>query len=191
MATALAEKHGANGLLKTAEYMALPDDGNRHELIHGELVLSPSPQFRHGAVLVCVAGQIRQFVHSRKLGWVGVETDMVMGKNLVLRPDLCFISKRRGSIIRGHIHGAPDLVVEITSPGNWQMDVFAKRHEYERFGVREYWALDIVESRNKAYQWCLRGKRYQGGLVTGRTINSRVIRGFKLNLEEAWEAAMP
>jgi len=171
--------------------MVLPDDGNRYELVHGELVMSPSALFGHGAVQAYVVRELVDFVHPRKLGRVGVETDIVMGRNLVLRPDVCFIPKRRASIIRGHIYGAPDLVVEITSPSNWQMDIFAKMREYERFGIREYWALDIVKSRYRTYQWHLRGKRYHGGLVAGRVIRSRVLKGFSLKLEDVWEAAMP
>ncbi len=169
--------------------MALPDDGNRYELLHGELVMSPSAFFGHGAVTTYVVGKLGEFVRSKKLGAVTVETDIVLGKHFVLRPDICFVSKRQTDIIRGHIYGAPDLAVEITSPSNWQMDVFAKMHEYERFGIREYWVLDIVDERYKAYQWCLRGKRYQGGLVQGHEIKSRVLKGFKLMLEEVWESA--
>jgi Uma2 family endonuclease len=198
MATALARKlhskrlcDSANGLLTTAEYMALPDDGNRYELIHGELVMSPSASFGHSGVMIYVAGELSRFVKSHRLGSVGIETDVIMGKDLVLRPDICYISKRQSSIIRGHIYGPPDLVAEITSPSNWQMDIFAKMREYERFGIREYWAFDIVDQRYKAYQWHLRGKRYLGGLVMGRVIKSRVLKGFVLKLEEVWEAATP
>jgi Uma2 family endonuclease len=169
--------------------MALPDDGKQYELIHGEMVMSPSASYEHSEVLLFVGGRLSEFVRAHSLGRVGIETDVVMGKDLVLRPDINFISKRQASIVRGHIYGAPDLVVEITSPGNWQMDIFAKMHDYERFGVREYWALDIVDRRFKAYQWHLRGKRYQGGLVATRVIKSRVLKGFVLKLEEVWDVA--
>lgn len=189
MGAAVAKKNKRNGLLTSAEYMALPDDGNRYELIFGELVMSPSARFGHGSVMAHVGGRLSDFVRSRKLGSVSVETDIVMGKHIVLRPDICFVSKRQSGIIREHIYGAPDLAVEITSPSNWQMDVFAKMHEYERFGIREYWVLDIVDQRFKAYQWCLRGKRYHGGLVQGREIKSLVLKGFKLNLEDVWALA--
>lgn len=169
--------------------MAMPDDGNRYELVHGELLMSPSAFCPHNEVMFYVGGKLQDFVRSRKLGRVAGETDVIMGKDLVLRPDIFFVAKGRESIIRGHLYGPPELVVEITSPGNWQMDTFAKMHEYERFGIREYWALDIVDRRNKAYQWYLRGKRYHGGLVEGRVIKSRVLKGFTLKLEEVWAIA--
>lgn len=189
MATTTARKNRTNGLLTTVQYMALPDDGNRYELIHGELVMSPSGLYKHGAVILYVGARLQEFVLTRSLGLVGVETDVIMGKDLVLRPDINFISKRNASIIRGHIHGPPDLVVEVTSPGNWQMDVFAKRHDYERFGIREYWVIDISQKQYKAYQWNLQGDRYRGGLISEAVIKSRVVKGFKLKLEDIWKAA--
>ena len=188
MPTALAKKHRSNGLLTVADYMALPDDGNRYELVRGELLMSPSAFYGHGAVTAYIAGKLGDFVRARKLGSVTVETDVIMRDDMVLRPDVSYVARGR-SIIRGHIYGPPDLAVEITSPSNWQMDVFAKMHEYERFGIREYWALDIVEHRYRAYQWFLRGKGYQGGLVEGRLIKSRVVRGFSLKLDQVWEVA--
>lgn len=187
--TRRAARSFGSQLLTVDDYMAFPDDENRYELVHGELVMSPSALYGHGAVVVYVAGKLREFVHARKLGWVGVETDVIMGKDLVLRPDINYVSRRRGSIIRGFIYGPPDLVVEVTSPSNWQMDVFAKRHEYERFGVREYWAFDIVPEEYKAYQWYLQGGRYRGGLVTTARIKAHALKNFKLDLAEVWEAA--
>lgn len=169
--------------------MAMPDDGNRYELIDGELMMSPSSFFTHGRVQLYVAHEIETYVRRRKLGRVSLETDLVLDKDLVLRPDIVFVSKQRESIIRGHIHGAPDLVVEITSPSNWQIDVYGKKHEYEKHGVRECWVLDIVDRRFHGYQWCLRGKQYVGGLVEGHTITSRVLKGFKLDLVEVWNVA--
>lgn len=168
------------------EYLKLPDDGCRHELIHGELVMSPSPVYDHGAVVAFLASKLVTHVLSRGLGSVTVETDIVMGKNLVLRPDIAYVSRKRASIIRGHLYGPPDLVIEVTSPGNWQMDVFAKRHDYERFGVKEYWIFDIVDGRHKVYQWCLRGRKFDGGVLKATVLRASVLKGFSLKLGDVW-----
>lgn len=189
MGAAVAKKHKRNGLLTSADYMALPDDGNRYELIHGELIESPSILFEHGSTVAFVGGLVQQFARDNKLGRVSSRVDIVVDDTIVLCPDVVYVSANRMGIVQDHIYGAPDLAVEITSPSNWQMDVFAKMHEYERFGIREYWVLDIVDQRYKAYQWCLRGKRYHGGLVQGREIKSLVLKGFKLNLEDVWASA--
>lgn len=140
-----------------------------------------------------IVGELHSFVRARRCGYVGIETDMIMGKDLVCRPDIVYVSNRNASIIRGYLYGPPDLVIEITSPGNWQMDVFAKRHEYERFGVREYWVFDIVEARNKVYQWWLNRGKYRGGLMDAREkyIRSRVLKAFSLKLADLWKAVKP
>src|SRR5213595_2959720 len=104
MPAALAKKHRSNGLLTASQYMALPDDGNRYELVHGELLMSPSARFEHHDLIMFVGGKLQEFAKRRRLGRVGIETDVIMGKDLVLRPDICFIGKGRESIIRGHIY---------------------------------------------------------------------------------------
>lgn len=119
-----------------------------------------------------------------------IETDVIMPRlGTVLRPDICFISMRRTSIIKGHIYGPPDLAIEVTSPSNWQNDVHFKRISYERFGVREYRVFDIAEGRNRAFQWTLNGGRYWGGLIEADRIRSRVLKGFSLKLKDVWKAA--
>jgi Uma2 family endonuclease len=176
-------------MMTAEEYLALPDDGNRYELWHGDLVMSPSADHAHGRVTGHVFRRLDEFVEARSAGVVGLETDMVMSRTLVLRPDVHFVSFKRASIIRGLLHGPPDLVVEVTSPGNWQQDVYDKRDEYEAFGIREYWVLDIADGRNRAFAWKLRAGQYQGGLVKGKSIESRVLKGFELFLSEVWKRA--
>jgi len=170
--------------------MGLPDDGRKYELFEGELIMSPSYNFGHGAAAGFVMSRIRPFVVRRSLGSVGQETDVVMEKfHTVLRPDICFIAKSRTAIIRGHIYGAPDLVIEFTSPANREYDLHEKRDLYERFGVREYWVFDIAEQRERAYQWILKSGLFHGGMVTERRIKSHVLKGFGLSLEHVWNAA--
>ena len=175
--------------LSVARYMKLPDDGNRYELIHGELVMSPSASYAHGEVLLYVGAKLGAFVRKRGLGRVGIETDVILADGLVLRPDINFVAKRRNSIIREHVHGAPDLVIEITSPGNWQNDLHFKRREYERFGVREYWLLDVADGRNRAFFWKRSRGRFVGGLSDTTTLRSHVLKGFNLDLALVWKVA--
>lgn len=176
--------------LRIADYLELPDDGNKYELFEGELVMSPSYDFSHGRVQMLVASKLKEFAERRGLGLVGIETDTVVPRlGTVLRPDVCFVAKSRRSIIKGHLHGPPDLAVEVTSPSNWQNDVHFKRVQYERFSVREYWVLDIAERRNRAYQWYWQRGRYVGGLLDSDRLRARVPRGFSLRLKDVWKAA--
>lgn len=173
-----------------AEYMAMPDDGRKHELFEGERVMSPSYNFGHGTAAGFVYTRLYGFVTRRNLGFVGQETDVVMESlDTVLRPDICFIARNRSSIIRGHIYGPPDLVVEFTSPANRERDLYEKRDLYERFGVREYWVFDIAERRDRAYQYVLRKGLFHGGAVTTPVLRCGVLKGLSLKLRDVWKAA--
>ncbi len=71
--------------MTAAEYMALPDDGCRYELIHAARVMSPSALHAHGRVCMYVAAQLDEFVIRRGLGVVRMETDVVLGGRDVRR----------------------------------------------------------------------------------------------------------
>lgn len=188
-ASTIAKSHRRPRRVTVAQYMAMPDDGRRYELYHGILVMSPSAFYSHGRVILHVGGQMSEHAKKRKSGVVGIETDVVVSKDTVLRPDINFVSTRNRRVIRGHIYGPPELVVEVTSPSNWQRDVYDKRDEYERFGIKEYWVLDIAEGRKRAFQWSIRGGQYRGGQVEGPKLISTTLRGFELKLKDVWELA--
>lgn len=175
--------------MTTADYMAMADDGRKYELFHGLLVMSASALHAHGHVVIHIGSVIHGFVRPRKLGVVGTDTDIVMPDDTVLRPDIHYISKRNREIIKGHIYGPPELVVEITSPSNWRTDLLQKRDEYERFGIKEYWLIDILEGQQRAFQWTLRAGRYRGGQVVEKKLRSTSLKGLELNLNEVWEVA--
>lgn len=191
MATAPAShfKNGRPHRMTTADYMAMPDDGRQYELFHGLLVMSPSALHAHGRVVAYIASVMVPFVRARKLGVVGTETDIVMPDDTVLRPDVHYISRRNREIIKGHIYGPPELVVEVTSPSNWRTDLLQKHDEYQHFGIREYWLIDILKGQHRAFQWTLRGGSYRGGEITGSKLRCVVLKGLELNLNEVWELA--
>jgi len=175
--------------LTVEDYMALPGEHSEYELLYGELMMSPSYDFPHSQVAGFIFSNLYNFVTAGNLGFVGWEVDCILANNVVLRPDIHFISNRNLGIIKGHIYGPVDLAIEITSPGDWQFDVYEKRDAYERYGVREYLVFDIAEGRNRAYQWYARGGLFHGGLVETPILKSRVLRGFSLKLAKIWESA--
>ena len=126
------------------EFARLPDDGNRHEIIAGELCVTPAPRPVHQEIAGRLTELLRPFVKAHRLGRaLPGPIDVLFAEGDYLEPDYVFIRSDRTHLIsdRG-IEGAPDLVVEIVSPGTTRRDRGLKRQRYAHFGVAEYWILD-------------------------------------------------
>jgi len=127
------------------DYVNLPEsEEKRYELIDGELYMVPSPSTIHQFISKNIYSLLEEFVTANQLGTVLYSPlDVVLSNEDVLQPDLLFMSTNRASIITDqNIQGAPDLVVEILSPGTASRDRTLKRVRYAKFGVREYWIVD-------------------------------------------------
>jgi len=123
----------------------LPDDGKRYEAIEGELYVTPAPSLRHQTISIRLALELARLLMEPGHGSVwhaplGVHFPST-GEGV--QPDLIFVSKgRRGILAPDELKGAPDLVVEILSPGTASRDRGVKLTLYERQGVAEYWIVD-------------------------------------------------
>jgi Uma2 family endonuclease len=130
------------------DYRTLPEDtSRRYELMDGELYMVPAPTTRHQRVSRELFKIIDRHVAANRLGEVFYSpVDVILGEGdarEVAQPDIIFIAAERGSIVKLHgIEGAPDLVVEILSPGTESRDRGYKMKFYARHGVREYWVVD-------------------------------------------------
>jgi Uma2 family endonuclease len=125
------------------DYLNFPQDGRRHELIDGEHVVTPSPVRRHQELVVRLTAAMEVYLRGRPIGHVFVAPfDVILSDLDVVEPDLLYISNERSEILRDWVHGAPDLVVEILSPGTRKVDEITKRRLYDRVGVKEYWIVD-------------------------------------------------
>ena len=128
------------------DYINLPEsETDLYELIDGELYMVPAPTPMHQTVSGNVYSAMRDFVSRRDLGAVFYSPiDVVLSDHDVVQPDIIFISKDRlGIVTERNVRGAPDLVIEILSPSTAERDRTIKRARYLRFGVREYWLVDI------------------------------------------------
>lgn len=161
---------------------AMPDDGWRHEIIDGELVVSPAPSPLHQLLVYVLYGLIDRHVVERELGIVlGAPIDVKFDEFYGLQPDICFVSsERRGVVQEGFLLGAPDLVVEVLSPSTTRHDLRTKRAAFERFGVREYWVLDPESERLLVHR--LVEGRFQIALDDQGNVRSNVIDGFVLDV---------
>ena len=124
---------------------ALPDDNNRYELIDGELIVSKAPGIPHQLSLGQLFYRLTSYLTGNPIGLLIFGPGVVFDDYNGVIPDLVFVSVERQHIIteRGLID-APDLVVEVVSPGETksERDRQLKRQLYSRRGVREYWVVD-------------------------------------------------
>ena len=122
----------------------MPDDGKRYELIDGEVFMTPAPGTRHQLTVGNIYFAIRSFLEEHGPGQVFLApTDVVFGERTALEPDLLFIRKERASIVTElNVQGAPDLVIEVLSPGNASFDRETKLQVYARGAVQELWYVD-------------------------------------------------
>jgi Uma2 family endonuclease len=126
-----------------ADYLNFPDDGRRHELIDGAHYVTPAPLRRHQQLATRLTVAVGAWLREYPAGEVyAAPSDVILSDVDVVQPDLLFVSNERREILGKWIHGAPDLVVEILSPGTRRTDETTKRRLYERAGVREYWIVD-------------------------------------------------
>lgn len=125
------------------DYVLLPDD-RRYEVIDGELYLTPAPTPYHQIVKGRIERVLEDHVERGSLGMVlDAPCDVVLSQFDVLQPDIFFISSRRLETIgEKYISAAPDLVVEVLSPGTRRRDRTLKARRYSLFGVREMWIAD-------------------------------------------------
>ena len=127
------------------DLVALPEDNLRHELLDGEHVVTPSPAVAHQLILWDLSREIANFLDAHPVGTaLAAPFDVKLSLFTVLVPDLVYFTAERFARVVNEKHAiaAPDLVVEILSPGTRRRDRGRKRAIYEREGVAEYWVVD-------------------------------------------------
>jgi len=130
--------------LTVDDVLAFPDDGNRYELVFGELLVSPTPRLRHQRVVHRLADVLKPYCEREGLGEVfAAPADLSWGRTDVLtQPDVFVLPPeyRRGAEWADVRH--VPLVVEVLSPSTARYDRFSKRLAYREVGVPTYWILD-------------------------------------------------
>jgi len=167
----------AGGNMYTVEdILALPE-GERAELIDGELFMMASPTWTHQQILAWLHLEIANYIIARKgKCQVGLAPFAVFLKNderNYVEPDIGVICDEDKIDDQG-VHGAPDWVIEIVSPSSIEMDYRKKLEAYQSAGVREYWIVDSLERMVTVYVF---GDQADGG--TGQhTIQKKTVYRF-------------
>lgn len=133
------------GRWTVAERDALPDDGNRYEVIDGELFVTPAPAWRHQAAVSVLNAMLVEYLQRQSVGIVlPAPADVVFADDRGVQPDL-FIVPRVDGRRPEHFDEVRRLLlaVEILSPSTARADRVAKRRLYRAEQVPEYWIVDL------------------------------------------------
>ncbi len=135
-------------LITIYDLEATPDDGNIYELFGGELSVAKAPSLKHQEIIGNFATILNSYLWQHPIGRIWITPSVIFDEYNSAIPDLVFIAQHRVNQIASGIHivSAPDLAIEIMSPGteNVRRDQIVKRQTYARFGVKEYWIVEPV-----------------------------------------------
>jgi Uma2 family endonuclease len=140
-------------VLTYEDYVLLPNDGKRYEILEGELAVTPAPSTKHQSASANLFKLLSRHIDDRDLGKLFyAPIDLILEPASVLQPDLLFVSKGRQSIITERaIEGAPDLVIEILSATTSRNDRVTKAQIYARHKVPSYWIVDPDQETIEIY----------------------------------------
>lgn len=136
--------------LGAGDFLLLPEDGRRHELLGGDHRVTPGPSTRHQRLVLRLSVALALHVEQHPgAGEVFVAPfDVVLGPFDVVEPDVLLVAAdQREQLTEQHMRGAPALVVEVTSPGTKRVDEQVKYELFATSGVREYWLVDAEAGR--------------------------------------------
>jgi Uma2 family endonuclease len=174
---------------KSADLEALPDDGQRYEIIGGELFVSKRPHFYHQDLCGKIYRLLENWSARSKLGKTIFAPGLIFADDDDVVPDVAWLSNERLAAALGDdgkLHSAPDLIIEVLSPGptNKRRDREAKLKLYSRRGVSEYWIVDWQKGSIEVY-------REQNGLlarmatwVKGDLLASPLLSGFSARVDD-------
>ena len=154
---------------RSQDLEALPDDNNRYEIIAGELYVSKQPRVEHQYTCQQIGAALHDWSVLHAIGRAVPASGVIFAEDDDVAPDVVWVSTDRLKAILGedgHLHGAPELVVEVLSPGakNTNRDRRAKLDLYSRRGVDEYWIIDWLQRQVSVY------RREGGKLVLLQTV---------------------
>jgi Uma2 family endonuclease len=171
--------------LTVADLEAMPEDMVIRNLIDGELFVTPAPTTRHQRVVVWIIRRLGDYADAHGGEVLTAPCAVRLSDRDVPEPDVLYLLPQHlDRVGELYIEGAPDLVVEVSSPSTRRLDLLRKRRLYERFGVPEYWFVDLDADRVEIYR--LGGGRYGAPTVYERAdvAGSSVLEGFTVAIDD-------
>ncbi|HKX27920.1 MAG TPA: Uma2 family endonuclease [Blastocatellia bacterium] len=141
----------------SADLLLMPDDGKRYEVIEGELYVAKQPNWHHQYACTRLLWALEEWNNRTRLGVANLAPGLIFAEDDDVAPDVVWISNELLPKILGadgKLHAAPELVVEVLSPGwnNQHRDRQAKLKLYSRRGVLEYWLVDWEKPSVEIYR---------------------------------------
>ncbi len=168
------------------DYAAIPDDGQRYEIVDGVLFMSPAPNEWHQSAAGEIFSYLRAYIKLKELGRVYIAPfDVELDHRTVVQPDvLVVLNAHLERITFSRVIGAPDLVVEISSPGTVGHDRINKQRAYAGAGVPEYWIADPA-TRTVEVLALEHGEYRSLGVFEGKaTLPTRIVPDFSVHVEQ-------
>jgi Uma2 family endonuclease len=174
----------------TADLQAMPDDGgwNRHEIIAGELFVTRAPHIRHQSAGGNIHFELESWSRQTLLGKAFQTPGVIFTPTDAVIPDVVWVSQARldkGIDEAGHFIIAPELMVEVLSPGeqNEQRDKSVKRKLYSRYGVQEYWIVNWQFQTLEIYRRSDAQLQLVATLLSGDILTSPLLPGFNVEID--------
>jgi Uma2 family endonuclease len=172
------------GAWRSADLELLPENGVRYEIVNGELFMSKSPHWHHQTTCGNIYLELKLWSRQSGLGQANITPGVLFDESDDVIPDVAWISNERFALLldeAGHLTGAPELVVEVISPGFRQekRDRDTKRKLYEMQGVREYWIADWRLRQVEIYRREQTSLRLIATLLPEDSIVSPLLPGFQ------------
>jgi Uma2 family endonuclease len=173
------------GLWTYNDYTALPDDGHRYEIVNGVLVMPPSPDGSHQDAVARFIYHLLAHVEFAGLGKVRVAPfDVQLTPKDMFQPDvLVVLNAHLDRVLEKKVVGAPDLVVEVTSPSTALYDRVTKYEKYAHAGVQEYWIANIEAKTIQVLVLELGEYRSLGIFRGEQTVPSRIVPELPVGVE--------
>ncbi len=170
------------------DYLRLPDDGQRYEIIHGVLYVSPAPRLLHQFVAGRLSYFMTAFGFEHPLGTVlPAPVDILLpGVANPVQPDVVVLSSETLPDLEEakFFRGVPDLVAEVLSPKTRRLDLDVKLKAYEQAGVPEYWIVDPKQRTVLLYRLGHRGYKGPDRFGADEIVRSTVLPGFELKVAD-------
>lgn len=173
------------------DFVKLPDDGKRYEIIDGELYVNAAPVPRHQDIVGNIYFALRIWFKANGGKVFVAPLDVVFDEYNVVEPDVIAINPARMAILgEKNLQGAPNLLVEVLSHGSRRNDEIRKRKLYEQRGVDEYWIVDPEIELVKIYRRTAVAFEAVAEINTedGGTITTPLLPGFQLDVRDVFES---